>query len=218
MQACKSPTHTIAMSSKLMKLPTSHSKRVFQTFGHRPCPLNGVWGIFHHYWNIGDGFHEKHTKTFFTFVNLWFVLPDLQWRFQFFNDFLFKSIRISHGFGDFQSSTSPDLTGFLGNILQGQKSIHFQRTKLPLRDGGDLALETRHCLLWRGQWWLWSQGSLNGHPSWGIKLDANVKFQGILLNGVLFGLVIIMISVLWVVDRLSWFTLKFNGFFFPQNL
>ena len=60
---------------------------------------------------------------------------------------------------------------------------------------------------------------LNGHPFWGIKLDANMlNFREFffLYNGVLFGLVIIMISVLWVVDRLSWFTLKFNGFF-SQN-
>ena len=47
-------------------------------------------------------------------------------------------------FGDFTLSTSPDLT--LGRTFihptQGQKSIHFQRTKkLPLRDGGDVALE-----------------------------------------------------------------------------
>lgn len=54
----------------------------------------------------------------------------------------------------------------------------------------------------------------------GIKLDANMlNFREFffLYNGVLFGLLIIMISVLWVVDRLSWFTLKFNGFF-SQNL
>ena len=180
MQACRSPTHTIAMSSKLMKYPTSHRKRVVLT---RPYPLNGVWG------------------------------------FQFFNDFLFKSIRISQRIWWFSIFNFARFDVFWGNILQGQKSIHFQRTKLPLRDGGDLALEARHCLLWRGQWWLWSQGSLNGHPFWGIKLDANMlNFREFffLYNGVLFGLVIIMISVLWVVDRLSWFTLKFNGFF-SQN-